>query len=128
MKKQIKTLVNLPDPPEGMNQEAKTYFLSIGRTLIESGRFAGGDEQALARLCHLYSVSDRLEKEMNDAWSEKLVKQNMPLYDKIIKNLLSLETAFQMNPGARYRGKIQHDKEKRESPEEKKLRELMGLE
>jgi hypothetical protein len=29
------------------------------------------------------------------------VKSNLPLYDKVVKNILSLESAFHLNPNSR---------------------------
>lgn len=125
-KKQIETLIKLPEIPENLNPDARMYFTVFGQILVDSGRFAPGDEKPLARLAHLYSISDRLEKEMNDAWSQQLIKQNLPTYDKVVKNILALETAFQMNPGARYRARIQQEQKEPEDPKAQKLRELMA--
>jgi hypothetical protein len=94
-----------------LNAEAQVHFENLEKTLKEAGRYSPGDTKPLARLAHLYAVCDRLEKEMNDAWSEKFVKQNLSTYDKLLKNILSLETAFLLNPGARVRGKVSHIQE-----------------
>ena len=95
MKKGIKTAI------DGMNEDAAAYYEELKAILEKDGRFIPGDERALARLCHLYSLSDKFEKEINDAWGVSLPKTNLPYYDKIAKNILSLESAFHLNPNSR---------------------------
>lgn len=96
----------LPEAPEYLNDEAKAYFETIGKILVCSGRYLDGDLKPLSRLCHLYTMADALEKEMNEAWSGSLFKSSFSCYDKLLKNILSLETAFQLNPGSRARAKL----------------------
>lgn len=96
---------------EGLNQDAAGYYEELKTILESDGRFRSGDERALARLCHLYSIADKLEEEVNNAWGTTLPKSNLPYYDKIIKNILSLESAFQLNPNAR-KEKVRPEKEK----------------
>lgn len=95
MKKGIKTAI------DGMNEDASAYYQELKDILEGDGRMKPGDERALARLCYLYSVADTLEMEVNNAWGVQLPKSNMQYYDKIIKNILALESAFQLNPNAR---------------------------
>jgi hypothetical protein len=95
MKKGIKTAI------DGLNEDAAAYYDELKAILVKDGRFIPGDERALARLCHLYSVADKLEKEINDAWGLSLPKNNLPYYDKIVKNVLQLECAFHLNPNSR---------------------------
>jgi phage terminase small subunit len=95
MKKGIKTAI------DGLNEDAAAYYQELKEILEKDGRFKSGDERALARLCHLYSLGDSLENEINGAWGSTLPKNNLPLYDKIIKNILSLESAFHLNPNSR---------------------------
>lgn len=96
---------------EGMNEVAAAYYQELKGILDGDGRLRPGDERALARLCHLYSIADKLEEEVNNAWGINLPKSNLPYYDKIIKNILSLESAFQLNPNAR-KEKVKPEKEK----------------
>lgn len=105
MKKGIKTAI------DGLNEDAAAYYEELKAILEKDGRFKTGDERALARLCHLYSVADKLEKEINDAWGVTLPKSNLPYYDKIVKNVLQLECAFHLNPNSR---------KQKTKPEEKK--------
>jgi phage terminase small subunit len=86
---------------EGLNDVAAGYYAELHKLLTADGRLKPGDERALARLCHLYSIADKLEEEVNNAWGHSLPKTNLPLYDKIVKAILSLESAFQMNPNSR---------------------------
>jgi hypothetical protein len=95
MKKGIKSAI------EGLNEDAAAYYVELKGILERDGRFIPGDERALGRLCHLYSVADKLEKEINDAWGVTLPKNNLPYYDKIVKNILQLECAFHLNPNSR---------------------------
>lgn len=95
MKKGIKTAI------DGLNEDAAAYYEELKAILEKDGRFKSGDERPLARLCHLYSIGDTLEKEINDAWGVTLPKNNLPLYDKIVKAILSLESAFHLNPNSR---------------------------
>jgi hypothetical protein len=99
MVKMIKKGVNTAI--EGLNEDAAAYYSELKAILEKDGRFVIGDERALARLCYLYSVCDKLEKEINDAWGVNLPKNNMPYYDKIAKNVLQLECAFHLNPNSR---------------------------
>lgn len=95
MKKGIKSAI------DGLNDDAAAYYEELLAILKGDGRFKEGDERALARLCHLYSIADKLEEEINKAWGVSLVKTNLPVYDKISKNILSLESAFHLNPNSR---------------------------
>lgn len=95
----------------GLNDDAAAYYDELKVILQGDGRMRPGDERGLARLCHLYSVADKLEEEINNAWGVSLPKSNLPYYDKIIKNILSLESAFQMNPNSRKeKVKVQEEK------------------
>ena len=105
MENRIKTGIH------GMNEVAAGYYDALKAILEADGKFKKGDEKALARLCHLYSIADKLEEEINNAWGVALPKTNIPLYDKICKSILLLESAFHLNPNSR--------KEK-VKPEEKK--------
>jgi phage terminase small subunit len=107
MKKGIKTAI------DGLNEDAAAYYEELKGILEKDGRFRPGDERALARLCHLYSIGDKLEDEVNNAWGEVLIKNNMPLYDKIAKNILSLESAFHLNPNSRKEKPKKEDKKKK---------------
>lgn len=106
MKKGIKTAI------DGLNEDAAAYYEEFKTILQSDGRFKSGDERALARLCHLYSVADKFEKEINDAWGVTLPKNNLPYYDKIIKNILQLECAFHLNTNSR-KEKAKPDKDKK---------------
>lgn len=86
---------------ERLNEDAAGYFEHYKPILEKSGRFKSGDEKALGRLCHLYSIADKLEDSMNSAWGNQLPKNDLPIYDKVCKSILLLESAFQMNPNAR---------------------------
>lgn len=97
----------------GMNEDAAAYYSELLEVLKEDGRFKTGDERGLARLCYLYSVADKLEAEINGAWGQALPKSNMPYYDKICKNVIQLESAFQLNPNSR-------KQKAKEGPKEKK--------
>jgi phage terminase small subunit len=97
----------------GLNDDAAGYYDELKEILEKDGRFKKGDEKALARLCHLYSIADVLEKEINDAWGVQLVKSNLPLYDKVVKNILSLESAFHLNPNSRKDKAKGEDKKKK---------------
>src|SRR5690242_19337238 len=97
----------------GLNVDAAAYYDELRAILQGDGRMKPGDERALARLCHLYSIADKLEEEVNNAWGVSLPKSNLPYYDKIIKNILSLESAFQLNPNSR------KEKAKEVKPEKK---------
>ncbi len=107
------TLKTLPPAPRELNEEAEIYYNRLGKILIENNLFFEGDMKAFCRLCHLYTMADALEKEMNEAWGASLFKSSFTIYDKLLKNILSLETAFQLNPSSRSRSKIQIDKPKK---------------
>lgn len=106
MKKGIKTAI------DGLNDDAAAYYNELKEILKRDGRFKEGDERALARLCHLYSIADKLEEEVNNAWGVSLQKNNLPLYDKISKNILSLESAFHLNPNSR-KEKVKKEEKKK---------------
>lgn len=107
MKKGIKTAI------DGLNEDAAAYYAELKGILERDGRFKPGDERALARLCHLYSIGDKLEEEVNNAWGVSLPKTNLPLYDKVVKNILSLESAFHLNPNSRKQKPKPDDKKKK---------------
>ena len=96
----------------GLNEDAQGYYDHFLPILKGSGRFKDGDEKGLGRLCHLWSIADKLEQEMNQAWGVQLPKNILPIYDKVSKSILLLESAFHMNPNAR--------KEKSKGVEKKK--------
>lgn len=100
------TLKALPEPPIELNPEAKNHYSKLGKILIDNNLFFEGDIKAFCRLCHLYSMADKLEAEMNKAWSNGLVKSSLTYYDKLLKNILALESSFQLNPASRTRGKV----------------------
>jgi phage terminase small subunit len=104
-KKGVKTSIH------ALNEDAAGYYEELKEILEGDGRMRSGDEKPLARLCHLYSIADKLEEEVNNAWGVSLPKSNLPYYDKIIKNILSLESAFQLNPNAR-KEKVKAEKDK----------------
>src|SRR5688500_9035662 len=106
MKKGIKTAI------EGLNEDAAAYYSELKDILQKDERFIPGDERALGRLCHLYSVADKLEQEINDEWCVSLTKNKLKNYDKIVKNILQMECAFHLNPNSR--------KEKRKDENAKK--------
>jgi phage terminase small subunit len=97
---------------DGLNEDAAAYYIELKAILEKDGRFKPGDERPLARLCHLYSIGDKLENEVNEAWGVTLPKNNLPLYDKIAKNILSLESAFHLNPNSR-KEKIKKEEKKK---------------
>ena len=107
------TLKALPPAPPELNDEAQIYYNRLGKILIDNGLFFEGDAKAFCRLCHLYSMCDELEKEMNEAWSGSLFKSSFTIYDKLLKNILALESAFGLNPSSRSRAKVQVDKSKK---------------
>lgn len=107
MQKGVKTAI------DGLNDDAAAYYEELCEILSADGRLKPGDHRALARLCYLYSVADTLEAEVNNAWGVNLPKSNMQYYDKIIKNILSLESAFHLNPNSRKeKVKVKDDKPK----------------
>lgn len=104
MKTGLKTAI------DGLNEVAAAYYSELEPILKGDGRLKAGDERALARLCHLYSIADRLEDEVNSAWSVALQKTNLPIYDKVLKSILSLESAFHLNPNSRKQKAKEKDK------------------
>ncbi len=94
---------------EGLNEVARGYY----DELKEIVSVKPGDEKGLARLCYYYSVLDKLEEEVNNAWGHSLPKTNIPLHDKISKTVLMLETAYQLNPNARVKVKDKGEKKEK---------------
>lgn len=99
---------------DGLNDVAAGYYDELRGILEKDGRMKTGDERALARLCHLYSLADKLENEVNDSWGVNFPKNNLALYDKIIKAILSLESAFHLNPNSR-KQKVKAEGKKRKA-------------
>ena len=96
-----------------LNQDAAGYFREFKKVLQDAGRFQVGDEKALGRLCQMYSISDKLEDQINSSWGVQLPRDILPAYDKISKSILLLECAFQLNPNSRVKMKEQPKKEKK---------------
>lgn len=102
-KTQILPLTRKPGAPEGLNDTAKEYFMHLTGLLFDHGQLYEVDLKSIGRLAHLYSMQDRIEKEMNNAWGSDRLQKFIVLYDKLCKNALPLETAFSFNPSARAR-------------------------
>jgi phage terminase small subunit len=109
-------LENVPDPPEGLNQAASTYWYKKASELLDLGQLHKADEEPLKRLCILYAAQDTIVSQMNEAWGNELFSSKLKELEKVAKLITPLERDFGLSPVARTKIKVER-KDKNEFEE-----------
>lgn len=96
--------VSVPTPPARLDADARREWRRMAKILEHRGTLQRGDRDALARLCELYGVWDRLIEtvrlSVDEGVGDRSPRGWKSLMD-VADRCLRLETAFGMTPHAR---------------------------